>query len=92
MTLFLHVVKCVLQLFSSGISLFVQIFPAINNRALIPLPSAIGRRDGYINPYTNTTGTSGASSTLTLSFMKKNLRLLLAGLVMTFLTLSIHSS
>ena len=73
--------------FSSGISSFVQIFPAINNRALIPLPSAIGRRDGDAVPYLNTTGTSGACSTLTLSFMKKNLRLLLAGLVMTFLTL-----
>ena len=52
MTLFLDVVKSIFNVCSSSLSSFTEIFLAINNRELSPLPAAIGRGDERINPYT----------------------------------------
>lgn len=47
-------------MYSSTLEIFTEVFLAINQRELSPVPPAIGRRDDDINSYTNAADRSEA--------------------------------
>ena len=84
MTLFVCFVKSIGRVYTSTLASFSEIFLAVNQRELSPAP-AIPGGGGFINPYINDAGAAGANSTFKPKEMKKSLRLLYAGVMMTLL-------
>jgi uncharacterized RmlC-like cupin family protein len=87
MTLLLRLVEFVSRIYSSTLTTFSEIFLAVNQRELSPAPVIPGSWDEFINPNSHAAGISGAYSTLKLKKMKKGLRILYAGMMITLLSL-----
>ena len=86
MTLFLRLMELTGKVYASILSAFSQIFSAINQRELVPVPVSMGAGDRLVIPYTENTGRAGADSTLIPSVMKKSL--LFLGTFLSVLILS----